>query len=187
MLATTLGAETTITANFAGTDYFLPSSGSYTVKSSVAANNYIIEHVKRGMVIEVDMTSDGAAQLNFTNTIANTQQVNSSETTVVSTYAFDNNGSNAEFQVVINTVSGTAYIHGSRAYYRKPELKLNYAPQAIYNHHPNWTDATLVTHFANNQRVGTCFDLTGEPTFTAYFQGKDLSADFIPNTSTYTI
>lgn len=187
MLATTLGAETTITANFAGTDYFLPSSGSYTVKSSVDANNYTIEHVKRGMVIEVDMTSDGAAQLNFTNTIANTQQVNSSETIVVSTYAFDNNGSNDEFQVVIKTVSGTAYIHGSRAYYRKPELKLNYAPEAVYNHHPNWTDGTLASHFANNQGIASCFDVTGEPVFTAYFEGTDLTADFIPDASTYTI
>jgi len=187
MLATTLGAETTITANFAGTDYFLPSSGSYTVKSSVDANNYTIEHVKRGMVIEVDMTSDGAAQLNFTNTIANTQQVNSSETIVVSTYAFDNNGSNDEFQVVIKTVSGTAFIHGSRAYYRKPELKLNYAPEAVYNHHPNWTDGTLASHFANNQGIASCFDVTGEPVFTAYFEGTDLTADFIPDASTYTI
>lgn len=188
MLTTTLGAETTITANFAGTDYFLPSSGSYTVKSSVDANGYIIEHVKRGMVIEVDMSSEGAAQFNFTNTIANTQQLDSSEETVVRTYAFDNEGSNDEFNVVISVTSGTAYIHGARAYYRKPKLKLNYAPEAVYNHHPNWTDATLVTHFANNQDVGTCFDVTGEPTFTAYFEGNDLAADFsIPNPTTYTI
>ena len=190
MLATTLGTETTITANFAGTDYFLPSSGTYKVKSSVDANGFTIEHVRRGMVVEVDMSSDGAAEFNFTNTIANSQQINSAEETVISTYAFDNGGNNDEFNVEITVTPGTAsaYIHAARAYYRKPALKLSYPLQAVYNHHPNWTDATLTSHFANNQGVGTCFDLEGEPTFTAYFEGTDLAKDFvIANTATYTV
>ena len=193
MLATGYGSQATINAQFMGTDYFLPSAvASYTVISSVqlTTTGYTIEHVKRGMVVEAVISSDGTTVLDFANTIATSQQVTSADGQLVTTYAFDNSGSNDEFNVVISYVSGAdAYVYSARAYYKKPELRLNYVPQAVYNHHGNWTDATLQTRFANNQDVVTCFDLEGEPTFTALFEGNDLVNEFIGSSvgSTYTI
>lgn len=193
MLATGYGSQATISAQFMGTDYFLPSAvATYTVISSVqlTTTGYTIEHVKRGMVVEAVISSDGTTVLDFANTIATSQQVTSADGQLVTTYAFDNDGSNDEFNVVISYVSGAnAYVYSARAYYKKPELRLNYVPQAVYNHHGYWTDATLQTRFANNQDVATCFDLEGEPTFTALFEGNDLVNEFIgPSAgSTYTI
>ena len=193
MLATGYGSQAAISAQFMGTDYFLPSAvATYTVISSVqlTTTGYTIEHVKRGMVVEAVISSDGTTVLDFANTIATSQQVTSADGQLVTTYAFDNSGSNDEFNVVISYVSGAnAYVYSARAYYKKPELRLNYVPQAVYNHHGNWTDATLQTRFANNQDVATCFDLEGEPTFTALFEGNDLENEFIgPSAgSTYTI
>ncbi len=183
MLATNYGSQATINAQFMGTDYFMPSAvASYTVISSVqlnSTNSYTIEHVKRGMVVEAVIGSDGATVLDFANTIATSQQVTDADGQLIKTYAFDNNGSNEEFNVVISYVSGNdAYVYSARAYYKKPELRLNYTPQAVYNHHGNWTDATLQTRFANNQDVATCFDLEGEPTFTAVFEDKELVNEF---------
>ena len=193
MLATGYGSQAIISAQFMGTDYFLPSAvATYTVISSVqlTTTGYTIEHVKRGMVVEAVISSDGTTVLDFANTIATSQQVTSADGQLVTTYAFDNDGSNDEFNVVISYVSGAdAYVYSARAYYKKPELRLNYVPQAVYNHHGNWTDVTLQTRFVNNQDVATCFDLEGEPTFTALFEGNDLVNEFIgPSAgSTYTI
>lgn len=182
------GSETTIHAQFAGTDYFLPSAvASYTVKSTanLTVESYVIEHVKRGMVVEAVISSDGESVLSFSNTIASSQVVNNSEGQLISTYAFDNGGSNDEFTVVISYISGAnAYVQSAHAYYKTPELRLNYTPQSIYNHHGNWTDNTLQTRFANNIDVVSCFDLEGIPTFTAYYAGDDCSDDFVaPNAS----
>ena len=181
------GSETTIHAQFAGTDYFQPSAvASYTVKSSanLSVTNYTIEHVKRGMVVEAVISSDGESVLSFSNTIATSQEVNNTEGQLISTYAFDNEGSDNEFTVVISYVSGAnAYVQSARAYYKTPELRLNYIPQAVYNHHGNWTDATLQTHFANNIDVVSCFDVEGIPTFTAYYESDDCSADFVAPTA----
>ena len=181
------GSETTIHAQFAGTDYFLPSAvASYTVKSTanLTENDYVIYHVKRGMVVEAVISSDGESVLSFSNTIASSQVVNNSEGQLISTFAFDNGGSDNEFDVVIRHVSGAkAYVQSARAYYKTPELRLNYTPQAIYNHHGNWTDNTLQTRFANNIDVVSCFDLEGIPTFTAYYAGDDCSDDFVAPTA----
>ena len=182
-----VSSETTISAQFAGTTYFLPSAvASYTVKSSVLIDDtgtFTIEHVKRGMVVEATISSEGESVLSFSKTIATSQTVNNADGQLISTYAFDNGGSNDEFNVVISYVSGAnAYVQSARAYYLTPELKLNYTPQAIYNHHGNWTDSDLQTKFANNTGVTTCFDLEGMPTFSAVFEGKDCTSDFVAPT-----
>ena len=167
-----VSSETTISAQFAGTTYFLPSAvASYTVNSSVVIDNtgtFTIEHVRRGMVVEATISSEGQSVLSFSNTIATSQTVNDADGQLISTYAFDNGGSDDEFNVVISYVSGAnAYVQSARAYYLTPELKLNYTPQAIYNHHGNWTDSDLQTKFANNTGIVECFDLEGIPTFSA--------------------
>ena len=187
------GRETTINALYEakinGVDhpYFLPSAvASYTVKNAtnLTAGSYTLEHVKRGMVVEAVVSSDGTSMLSFSNTIATSQQATSSDGQLISTFAFDNGGSNDEFDVVISYVSGdNAYVQSARAYYKTPELRLNYTPQAIYNHHGNWTDSDLQTKFANNTGVVSCFDLQGIPTFTAYYEDTDCSADFVAPTA----
>ena len=205
MQQTEMGSETTITAKFVGTDYFLPSdAATYTVKSAKeldAANPYVISPVQRGMVVEVEAsTKDGEeAVLNFTNTIATTHSVADDNGQQLLTYAFDNGGSNEAFEVTITHQSGApTFIHSARAYYRKPDLRLNYTPQAVYNHRENWNDswtregfvsgADQQAHFANNQSAEECFDLEGEPTFTALFEGKDLKGDFtLVNPRDYTL
>lgn len=177
------GSETTIRAQFMGTNYFLPSPvASYTVKSSadLTVENYVITNVRRGMVVEAVISSAGESVLSFSNTIATSQVTNGSEGQLISTYAFDNGGSDATFNVVISYVSGAnAYVQSARAYYKTPELKLSYTPQAVYNHHGNWTDYTLQTRFASNTDVATCFDVEGVPTFSAYYNGEDCSDDFV--------
>lgn len=181
------GSETTINAQFTGTDYFLPSAvASYKVESAtnLTAGSYTLEHVKRGMVVEAVVSSDGTSVLSFSNTIATSQQATSSDGQLISTFAFDNGGSNDEFDVVISYVSGdNAYVQSARAYYKTPDLRLNYTPQAIYNHHGNWTDSDLQTKFANNTNVVECFDLEGIPTFTAYFEDTDCASDFVAPTA----
>lgn len=179
------GSETVIYAQFAETDYFLSSAvTSYTVKSTAKLGNYVIEHVKRGMVVEAVISSEGETVLSFSKTIATSQEVNNAEGQLISTYAFDNGGSDEEFAVVISYVSGAnAYVQSARAYYKTPELRLNYTPQAVYNHHGNWTDNTLQTRFENNIDVVPCFDVEGIPTFTAYYEGEDCSADFVAPTA----
>ena len=183
-----VSSETTISAQFVGTKYFLPSAEvTYTVKSAQLVDNahtYTIEHVRRGMVVEATISGDGESVLSFSNTIATSQTVNNADGQLISTYAFDNGGSDDEFNVVISYVSGAnAYVQSARAYYLTPELKLNYTPQAIYNHHGNWTDDDLQNKFANNIGVATCFDLEGMPTFSAVFDGKDYTADFVAPTT----
>lgn len=180
MLATTFGSQTTISAQFEGTSYFLPSSVvSYTVKSSLALSEgpYTISSVKRGMVVEVQLSTDGTSELGFTHTIADYQQIDNS-INKIENIAYENNGSDEPFEVEISQISGEVFIHSARAYYKKPEVRLNYTPQAIYNHHTNWTDATLKEHFANNQDIESCFDLKGVPYFTAIYDGKDLASEF---------
>jgi len=187
MMVDSEGSQTTINAQFGGTDYFLPSAvASYTVKNAVslALRNYTIEHVKRGMVVEAVISSDGESVLSFSNTIATSQEISNSEGQLISTYAFDNGGSNDEFTVVISYVSGAnAYVQSARAYYKTPELRLNYTPQAVYNHHGNWADVTLQTRFASNIDVVSCFDVEGIPTFTAYYESDDCSDDFVAPTA----
>lgn len=187
MMVDSEGSQTTINAQFGGTDYFLPSAvASYTVKNAVslALRNYTIEHVKRGMVVEAVISSEGESVLSFSNTIATSQEISNSEGQLISTYAFDNGGSNDEFTVVISYVSGdNAYVQSARAYYKTPELRLNYTPQAVYNHHGNWADVTLQTRFAINIDVVSCFDVEGIPTFTAYYESDDCSDDFVAPTA----
>lgn len=189
------GSETTINAQFEAKingnedhPYFLPSAvASYTVKNATKLttdNSYILKHVKRGMVVEAVVSSDGTSMLSFSKTIATSQQATSSEGQLISTFAYDNEGLDTEFDVVISYVSGDyAYVQSARAYYKTPELRLNYTPQAIYNHHGNWTDSNLQTKFAHNTGVVSCFDLQGIPTFTAYYEDTDCSADFVAPTA----
>ena len=189
------GSETTINAQFEAKingnedhPYFLPSAvASYRVKSAMKLtpdNSYILKHVKRGMVVEAVVSSDGTSMLSFSKTIATSQQTTSSEGQLISTFAYDNEGLDTEFDVVISYVSGDyAYVQSARAYYKTPELRLNYTPQAIYNHHGNWTDSDLQTKFAHNTGVVSCFDLQGIPSFTAYYEDTDCSADFVAPTA----